>query len=259
MEAVITSMEENFSLHSCRIPGLTAGMKVFSNPNLTYVDSGIAADVFNVVHIRKGKGLTADQLKKVDAHYRKKGLPYCIWINEQQFSGAIEEIFRGMGLRHISIEPGMVLDLDNWRPIKDERHANIKIAATKQELKDFAAILSHLWKPYNPELVTYYERVADKMLDEKGKLFIAVYYLNGEPLSGVEVFPTNDAVAGIYNLVTLERHRGKGIGRAMMSFALNKARDLNFKTIMLQASEDGRRIYEQLGFRAVTKYYEYQH
>lgn len=43
-----------------------------------------------------------------------------------------------------------------------------------------------------------------------------------------------------------------------MRQALNYAKQAGYKTAILQASEDGFRIYQKFGFRAVTTYYEYQ-
>jgi predicted acetyltransferase len=43
----------------------------------------------------------------------------------------------------------------------------------------------------------------------------------------------------------------------MLTFALNSAKTLGYQQVILQASEDGLRIYEKVGFQKFGLYYEY--
>ena len=48
---MVDIIDENFSLHASKIPGLTEGMKVYKSPGINYVDSGLSCDTFNVIQI----------------------------------------------------------------------------------------------------------------------------------------------------------------------------------------------------------------
>ncbi|HEX5167862.1 MAG TPA: GNAT family N-acetyltransferase [Cyclobacteriaceae bacterium] len=73
----------------------------------------------------------------------------------------------------------------------------------------------------------------------------------------IEMFPSDEATVGLYGLATRREFRGKGIGSAMMTYALNKAMTLGYENVILQASPDAIGIYKRYGFKVVTRYYEY--
>jgi GNAT superfamily N-acetyltransferase len=75
-------------------------------------------------------------------------------------------------------------------------------------------------------------------------------------VAAVELFFSEKQTAGIFNLSTLQEYRGKGIGTALISYALHEAKKQGYIYAALQASEEGLRIYERLGFVTETYFYE---
>lgn len=57
----------------------------------------------------------------------------------------------------------------------------------------------------------------------------------------------------ILNVYTEPANRHTGIARALMSVALEYCRAQRIGTVILHASDDGRALYEQLGFRATNE------
>lgn len=57
-------------------------------------------------------------------------------------------------------------------------------------------------------------------------------------------------------MAVLNNLQGKGIGRAMMQFAENIARDLGFKKITMHARKTAIGFYEKLGYRASGKEFQ---
>jgi GNAT superfamily N-acetyltransferase len=56
-------------------------------------------------------------------------------------------------------------------------------------------------------------------------------------------------VAGGSNIATVPDHRRRGIGAAVTGHAFAMARDLGYATAVLTSTEEGRPLYEALGFR----------
>lgn len=77
--------------------------------------------------------------------------------------------------------------------------------------------------------------------------------LDGEP-AGIAMTMVSHGVAGIYWVGSLERARGKGIGRAVTVAATNAGFDLGADVASLQASPMGKPIYLVLGYETAFEY-----
>lgn len=68
-----------------------------------------------------------------------------------------------------------------------------------------------------------------------------------EPVATSFLFVNEDS-AGVYLVSTKKSHRKKGIGQEMTTQCLKRAKELDCKTVELQATELGRSVYRTLGF-----------
>jgi len=59
--------------------------------------------------------------------------------------------------------------------------------------------------------------------------------------------------ATILNVYTYPQHRRKGIARRIMQTMIGWCRDQEFASVFLHASDDGRPLYEALGFEATNE------
>ena len=82
--------------------------------------------------------------------------------------------------------------------------------------------------------------------------------VDGQPVATSRV-SLGGGVAGLYAILTLPSHRGRGIGRAMTIAALRAAAGLGYRIGVLQSSDLGYGVYRQLGFRDLFTYDIYVH
>jgi ribosomal protein S18 acetylase RimI-like enzyme len=251
------TIDNNFNLHACKIPGMTKGMIVTRLPGLTYVDSGLSCDTFNIIHITNGSLLTEQDCLQAVNYFRNKGLAFCIWVSDENLSPNVQAILNSALVKQQNKEPGMALDLSAYSPSPDVFDDNIIIGKTPQAVKDFAEVVACNWSPPDDNVREYFARTAAAYIDAAQEVSLAIYYQDGVPVSVVEVFPSDEEIIGFYALATLSNYRGVGIGSKLMKSVLKMAKEKGFRTAVLQASEDGIGIYRRYGFQVVAQYYEF--
>lgn len=82
--------------------------------------------------------------------------------------------------------------------------------------------------------------------------------VDGQPVATSRV-SISGGVAGLYAILTLPSHRGRGIGRAMTLAALRAAAGVGYRIGVLQSSDLGYSVYQKLGFRDLFTYDVYVH
>lgn len=60
--------------------------------------------------------------------------------------------------------------------------------------------------------------------------------------------------AYLMNIYTKEKYRGHGVGKAVAEYLINRAKARNITKIYLEATAEGRPMYESLGFRDMKDY-----
>ncbi|MCC9136742.1 GNAT family N-acetyltransferase [Pontibacter silvestris] len=251
-------VDKNFNLHSCLLPAKTAGMSVERTKNLTYTDCGISCDTFNIIHITDGQHVTISELETALEHYLKQDFAFCLWVCKKNLTEKLRAFLRSLKLKQVASEAGMELDLPQYKATPTNGLGSIRVITSKEQINTFAFVLSLNWSPPDQNLVSYYGKASQAILQQDRGILFACYFLDEEPVATIELFPTDNKTIGIYNLSTREDHRGKGIGTALMSFALNMAKDKGYETAVLLASKDGINIYKRFGFRETTSFFGFK-
>ena len=249
--------DHNFRLHATRIPSLTKGMHLFKTKGLSFVDSGLNCDTFNIIHVHDSQEIEPGEIKESVGYFRKRNLEFCLWINDHNLTPDARNELKNAGLTRQASEVGMIIDLTNYQLVDHPLHSNIKMADTPEIVQDYAEVIARHWTPPDENVRSYYRSTADHYLNQENGATLLVYYHDGEPASTVELFATDHQTIGFYGFATLETYRRKGIGSAMFSFAMNRAKSQGFKYAILQATDDGIGIYKKAGFEEVTTFYEY--
>jgi len=219
-------------------------MQTLHAGGLSYSDSGLSCDTFNILYITDAETFSIADFHKAIQHYHAKQFEFCVWINEENLSPLVKDALASAGLIEAGNEPGMIIYLDEYNSTGDIRKLN--------SLDDFARLISYNWQPPDQNVIDFYSKV--KPTDSE----YFASYANGEPVAVVELFPDTPTNAGIYSLYTLPEFRGKGIATDLMKYCLQHLRSKGYITATLQAADDGLNIYKKLGFVPATRFYEFK-
>ncbi len=257
MKELIQVIDHNFNLHAKKVIEWTEGMSVVQTPNLTYTDSNLSCDTFNIIHIQNGQELGTTELVDAVCYFKSRQLAYCIWVNEENLCEPVKEQLAKVGATRQNEEIGMVLDLHTYDLVERDKHQDIKIVDDSKSLTEFARVIAENWTPADPNVLHYYQLTSHHYLDDANGILLLIGFQDDQPVATAEMFPTDEKVMGCYGIATLETYRRKGLGTAMLTYALNTAKELGYEKAVLQASADGIGIYRKFGFRAYTTYFEY--
>ncbi len=250
------SIDINFQKHASTIPAKTMGMSVVQTDSLTYVDSSLSCDTFNIIHVHSSP-VAKRELETALQHFKGNQREFCLWVSDQNLDDSVLTLLSDLSLKEQNQEVGMLLSLAHYQPVSSEEHSNITVVDSLELLNDYSHVIAANWNPPDADVVAYYSKTSSSYLDDSSGIILMTYYHQSKPVATVELFPTDDKTVGVYGLATLEDARGQGIGSALMTFALNQAKSLGYEQVVLQASNDGLGIYQKLGFKQYSIYYEY--
>ena len=248
-----TEIAHNFHLHAYAIPSRTPDMEVLHDNSLTQTLSGVGSDSFNIIYISNGNRLTLPEMKEAISRYN--GHPFTVWVNEQEMIKKVRAILKASGLNEANEEPGMLLELESFEP--EEVDAEIRKAENEEALTYIGKNLSKVYSPMDKEVSKFYNKTSEVILNSLETEFY-IYYIDGKPVGTVEIFPSSSETVGIYNLSVEKSYRKKGIATGLMKYVLGVLKKNEYKYAVLQAEETALSIYEKLGFRVLTRFYEFQ-
>jgi GNAT superfamily N-acetyltransferase len=95
----------------------------------------------------------------------------------------------------------------------------------------------------------------EELEKEKQEVLIAAFE-DEKMLGCCMLIRSDDATVRLRQMAVLNNLQGKGIGRALMQFAENIARDLGYKKITMHARITAIGFYEKLGYQVVGDLFE---
>jgi len=217
--------------------------------------TGLPFDWFNQVLIEQNDATPASLLAGV-AQARERGNAFVVRLRRGTDNRFISTVIDA-GLRPAGqspTTPGMVAF-----PIDGDAVA--KLAAPEYEIRrvtDAAGIDVHR------RVVTagfgsapaVARRTACRRLLDRPECLVYVGYADGEPIASGLGWRTGRTI-GVYSIATIPSARRRGYGAAMTARVVTDGLAAGCTAAALQASEQGRPIYERLGFRTVVSYVAY--
>ena len=218
---------------------------------ISLVATGAPAASLNVAFVTRPLADPARSLAEASRWFRARKLLHSVRIRSgldaeagracRAGGLAAVDTMPGMLLAHIGEQRAMPRDLDILRadePGAAADHQHVLSDGFPMPM-DFAALL------VAPPLLTH----------PATELYVG--YHAGEPVTASSLVVTGE-VAGVYNVATILRSRRRGYGEAMTAHALRRGAELGCTMATLQATLQGRPIYERMGFRTVAHYLTYQ-
>lgn len=258
-DALATAANENLAVHFTWVQQRTPGMRVMVSDDLVLTDSGLPCDTFNAISRARLDAYTApERIRWAIDYFAKAARPFSWWLSPGDQPNDLPHQLQIAGLEHAESELGMAADLERLILCDlSPEGLEIRRVRTLTELADFAKIVAANWSPPDAELICFYELAAPVLLQQDSALWLYVGYLGETPVATSEL-TVGGGVGGLYNICTLITHRRRGFGAALSLQPLLDARLQGYQTAILQASDEGARVYRRLGFEPFGQITEYK-
>lgn len=194
----------------------------------------------------------AEFVERASDFFAKRKRGFSIWVRgEEPEDRDLVAAASAAGLKLVYEMPEMSLGGPVATPPLTPGAELRKLTANKQA-DEFWAIAAAAYESngFPPEVFEGYSNHAG-LRAENVAAFIA--YLDGEPVS-IAMTIVSHGVAGIYWVGSLDRARGKGLGRAVTTAATNAGFELGAESASLQASPMGKPIYLRMGYETAFDY-----
>lgn len=252
-QKMIEQIDYNFKKHAAYLPSFCNIMQVLEEEGLTYIDSGLKSDTFNIIHIHEGKIITKKGLEKATSFYENRLRESCIWISGKELTENVKEIFAATEIIEADVNKGFWADIEI---LTHSKNKNIKRTENRQDIIDNAFVVANNWDPFDINVLHYFNHVHTSIL-EKEDTILFNYYEEGVVVGVIELFVDDHQVGGIYNLSVMKENRQQGIGRQLVEYAIDYAKQFGVKRIVTQASKDSENIFKKVGFQEEGVIYEF--
>lgn len=241
---IIANLHGKFSF----LPSKIETMAVTHVGPLTIVNSRLPTDMFNIIYINEDTLPGLDEIAEAVDVFKADKLPFAFWLTSEE-AISIADALRQCHLNCTEVEWGMCADLTHDHHAgKINESLQIKAVDSDVTLLDWIQVFCDLL-PGECSAITNFYQLANPLIQKfNNKIKCYVGYLNNQPVSTCALFFWGN-VAGIFDMITVPEMQRQGVATTMMLHALKEARLAGFKQVSLGASEEGKHVYEKLGFK----------
>jgi GNAT superfamily N-acetyltransferase len=225
--------------------------KVEREEGLIIFQTGLGSPMLNGVLSCDSAGATEAEARSLVGRFQKAGLPMIWAAGPSAPLDRLDRIMSDIGLAAEPRPPGMALELEGLQSTPLPKGLQVDVADSRMDLETCTGISAEVFGIPPGSLEGWRAMVHGYGTGPGHRWFIGT--LDGDPVS-ISLLVMHDKVAGIYNVATLDKARGKGVGTALTREPLLFAKRAGYEIAVLEASEMGRPIYEKLGFRKVCEF-----
>jgi ribosomal protein S18 acetylase RimI-like enzyme len=195
----------------------------------------------------------ARRLDIMVARYRAHGRGMALWVGPATTPHNLTDLLKARGLRCQKYYPAMVRSLSDVSTIGARPVTGLEIRRV-EDVNVFRTKTHPSIGPISTALRRQaLERLRALTEDRAEGTLAFVAWLNGRPVGACELF-LGSAAAGLHSLSVPSENRGRGIGRALLQHACERARERGATTIVLLASSEGQLLYSRSGFCEVARF-----
>lgn len=250
-EAVIEAMENNLGAYYTMLNASEVNAKIefHDDGDIKWLISDVPFPMLNGVMCARFEAGSEDRrIGEVLGEFKSAGMPMLWWTGPASQPADIGSRLAAAGLMKVGAPPGMAVDLRKMDASgAPPAGVTIKRVDSDNMLSEYTQVLQQAFELPDFIMAILVDILKGIGYDEAGDAQNYLAYLEGEPV-GVCTVAYGAGVAGIYNVGTLEKARGRGIGRAVTLACLLAARQRGYKVGVLEASGMGYNVYKQLGF-----------
>lgn len=232
-----------------------SGAEVREARGVTVVSLGATFQMFNAVFLSAPVESEAEFQTRiaVGAQFMAaRGLPWSLWVCDDWLAAPLRKranrICAGTGLQLATDMPGMVLERlkDPERAVPELEVVRVISEPDRRAFCGIGSVCFHVPSDW-------FNEIFDERMKERSDFEGWVAYLHGEPVATAATVTTG-GVIGLYNVAVLPDFRGRGYGEAVMRHAAGQARRKSgLDRVILQSTRQAIRMYERMGFSAVTR------
>lgn len=223
-------------------------------------DSGLLSRTFNQAVTNS---LTPPQILKrfVVDYFAERHSPFTLWHTANRPLDDVE--MRELGLERKASMVAMAVEIQRLaveEKLPESLAGKLEIALVgDDELEAYGALQASRWEctREGQQVRKFYRLLKGVPEQKRSRLKYYLAKLDGEAVAGGCLFASPEAL-GLYDLMTLEEYRGRGIGRAMFFHLVEEALASHHKHAVAVVPADRQDLLLETGFFAVGEVSRYQ-
>jgi predicted GNAT family acetyltransferase len=195
-------------------------------------------------------------IESVIAECRTRKIPLMWRIEPESQPENLGTLLEKHGFQRLETIPGMVINIHKNKGPPYPDGFEIKRVSNEKILSEYLGVIKETVGMPEFAIQGLYDLSVFLGFEEKLPLQRYLGYLNGEPVATC-MSVLGVGVVGIYDVITKEKVRKKGIGSIMTFYSLDIAKRLGYNVGVLTSSEMAYNMYKKLGFKEVCKIQQY--
>jgi len=240
-QLVINNLEEKLKVFTNAVSG-----ELTNEEDFILTNTEVPTDTFNILVSKYPEIKNVFKVRQGLDYFYKKEYPFSVWMDDRHISDNWTSLIHAYGLKETERNAMMKLDNTLYVGQSVSHQLTITQVKNKRELSKYIEVFISLFEgtPEQFALEDYFNKFSQTKLGLDTQMFIGCI---GKVAVTTGLLIKSEDSYGIYDVMTKENFRGKGLGSEMFQFLLNQTKDKE-KPVVLQASDDGKNIYKRFGF-----------
>ena len=228
----------------------------FVTENSFVFTTGIKSPLINLIILKKQNLQTLTTiLPKAQDFFDRHKVPWGINIIDDLSAKEIFPFLKNKGLKKICTQFEMETKL-NQLPQIPKLKPNIKEVVNTDMLHNWTTPIASGFESTNEDIELYYKLFKAAFNKKSNPLTHFVLYEDTIPVSSATL-AIHSNVARLDNVATVKEQQGRGYGKKIIEYCVQKARKSGCEYMVFESSEQGIKLYRKMGFTETAMSYIY--